>query len=858
MQGGRTSMDLKDTPAAVSIINQQFLEDNALTDIYQAEIWAVNTNPTYDPGNATTGSNPRGPNFSFFSRNYFLWYIKSDSYNTERFEFGRGPNGVLFGDGNIGGLATTMTKQAYLGKPASISVAARVDSYGGHRESADISVPAGDRFALRLNLLHDRGTMWEDRSNQFRDGAHLAGTVKLFDKTNFRFEGELGKIDRQIYITAYAENASYWDRTTVYNGTTALNTAVGGPGVARVSTGSTYFVDIPGNPAVSYGNWATFYRSTGSGFSMRDSVRSDLPVPLPLLDRRERNNMPGDSRYLLKYATSTFYLDHRFNDDLFGQVAFYTQRSPYEPEISDSGLNQYYIDVNTVMPNGAPNPNFGKPYSENTLNKTYQLNTVTELRGLVAYRFDTKWWKANLNTIFGTRFDKFDYSQRRLVQTNGTNPAPAAAENEYHFREYWDNLVDFGTPNIPGRTFDYARYTNLIHQRKFDDYAQLVLINKFFHDKLTLILGGRIDKVYQTQVNKIQNNENHDPVTGLPVMGATYIPEGETKARTVIGGKSVVDLPTSNKNAGLVYYVRPWLGLYYNYSEAFSTPDAGNNLIDGSQPPVSKSNTNEWGFKLNLMDGKVYADVRYYDSKQVDSVTSTGSATQINNIWTQLGRTDLNGLAYRDTQALVLDGYEFEMTANPTKNWRLMANYSLPNAQMNADALPGLRGYYSEHIAEWKVAAATNSTVQTNLDAIDALLKTNSAFALKDGFTKYRANIYATYTFRGGALDGLAVGAGGNYVGPAKVGAGATAFDYLWTEPFYLVSAHASFTTKLYGKVVKWQLNVKNLLDERDLVTRNFGGYRQNGVSANPIFYAPNVLRYNDPRQFILSASVKF
>lgn len=197
----------------MTVINRQFLDDIAAKDVYQAEIWSVNAFPTYNPGNAATGSQNRGPNFSFFSRNYFLWYVKSDGYNTGRFEFGRGPNGVLFGDGNIGGLATTMTKQGKF-REKFVALSARVDSCGGYRATADVNVPVGRKFALCLNLLGDRGTMWLDNSKQNRDAAHLAGTFKISEKTSLRFEGELGNIDRQIYIVNYAENASYWDRCT--------------------------------------------------------------------------------------------------------------------------------------------------------------------------------------------------------------------------------------------------------------------------------------------------------------------------------------------------------------------------------------------------------------------------------------------------------------------------------------------------------------------------------------------------------------------------------------------------------------------------------------------------------------------
>jgi len=849
LSGGRTSTALKDTPAAVSVLNRQFLDDIAANDIYDAEVWTVNAAPTYNPGNATTGSNSRGPNFNFFSRNYFLWYIKADSYNTERFEFGRGPNGVLFGDGNIGGLASAMTKQAYIGKKT-ISFSSRVDSYGGYRSTADISIPAGDRFAMRLNLLNDRGTMWQDHSNQWRDGAHLAATFKLSDKTQLRAEGELGDIDRQIYPTTYAENASYWNGVSIYNGITAPSTS--GTGVGRVSTGSQYFVDIPGTPSAGYNNWATFYRTTGSGYAMRDYARADIPAALPILPRRDLNLMPADARYRLKYATSTFYLEHRFSDDLFAQVAYNSSRSPYQPEISESSLNQYYIDVNTVMPNGAPNPNFGKPYAENTLNKTYQMNTVSEIRALVAYRFETKWWKGNINFIGGDRFDKFDYSQQRLVQTDGANPNVTAAENEYHFREYWDDPVDFGhTPNIAGRTFDYARYTNKITQRKFIDYAQLATVNKFFRDRLTVFLGGRKDHVYQTQRARISDA----PGTGLPVMGATIIPEGGTKAVAVAGAKSVVDRSPLDKNYGAVFNVLSWLGVYYNYSETFAVPDAGNNMIDGSIPPISHSTSNEFGLKFNLLGDKIYADARYYDSKQEDQITTTGAASQINAIWKELGKPDT--LAYRDTQNLALSGYEFEVVANPTRNIRIMANYSRPRDQKNLNALPGLRGYYNEHVAEWK-AAATDSVVQTNLTSIETLLQNNTTFATVNNFTKYRANFYGTYSFYDGSFKGLAIGAGTNVVGPAKVGSGQTAFDYLYSESYFLLSGHISYTLPLGKSQLRVQLNVSNILDQKDPVITSYGTYQVGGDKTATKYFAPNGFRFNNPRQFILSATVTF
>jgi hypothetical protein len=575
-----------------------------------------------------------------------------------------------------------------------------------------------------------------------------------------------------------------------------------------------------------------------------------------VLADREMNLMPTDARYKLKYATSTYYLEHSFTPDLFAQIAFNSTRSPYEPELSETKPSQYYIDVNTVMPNGEPNPNFGKPYTDATLTKTLQMNTVSELRAMLAYRYVTKWWKLNINAIGGTRFDKFDYDQRRLVLTNGANRNLNANENEYHYRQYWDAPVGAlgGVPNIPGYSFDYAKYLNVVHERKFIDYGQLATVHKLFNDRLTVFLGGRVDRVHQSQQKRL----GADPVTGAPIMGATLRPNGATSAQNVVGAKSIIEKNSTNKNYGAVYNVLPWLGAYYNFSETFGLPDSGNNLIDGTPPGVSRSMSDEYGLKFSMMGGKLYADLRYYSSRQDDALTGTNSSGQINTIWTQLGRTDLNNLAYRDTQSLELEGYELEVVANPTRNIRLMANFTKPVEQRNVDALPGLRAYYATHLAEWTAAAQTNPTIQNALETIETSLKNNTTGARVNNFTKYRINLYGNYTFHEGALKGFAAGAGTNIVGPAKVGAGATAFDYLYSESYYLVSANLSYSMKLSDMRLKFQLNVSNLLDEDDLVTRSFAGYRQGGSNANPIYYVPSAFRYQNPRQFVLSATLSF
>lgn len=155
LAGGRTDSPLKLTSASISVMTSQFLDDIGSTNFRSAGEWALNWVPQLDVNTATAGGfqiNYRNMGASFASRNYFLWYVESDSYNTERYEFARGPNGVLFGDGGPGGISTTWTKRPRFDRPAN-GVNFRLDSYSGWRSTIDLNRPVTKNFALRLNAL---------------------------------------------------------------------------------------------------------------------------------------------------------------------------------------------------------------------------------------------------------------------------------------------------------------------------------------------------------------------------------------------------------------------------------------------------------------------------------------------------------------------------------------------------------------------------------------------------------------------------------------------------------------------------------------------------------------------------------
>ena len=250
-----------------------------------------------------------------------------------------------------------------------------------------------------------------------------------------------------------------------------------------------------------------------------------------------------------------------------------------------------------------------------------------------------------------------------------------------------------------------------------------------------------------------------DPVTGLPRLGA-IITNSANVPVPIIGAKAIGEFAPVSRNLGAVYFVRPWIGVFANYSETFAAPNNGANLIDGGVPDISQSKGQDFGFKLELFDGKISGSLSRYTSQQQNLLIGGTRATEINRIWTNLNRADLASLSYRDTQDLTGDGYEFDLTANPTRNLRFTANLALPKTSA-VDLEPGLLGYYNTNLKQWQdgTAGSTNPNQVTN----DTTTIRNYIAALTPGTPLN--NTYGQYlppTRFGRHLKNVSVGAGAN------------------------------------------------------------------------------------------------
>jgi outer membrane receptor protein involved in Fe transport len=223
----RLSLDMKDVPAAYSVMTREFIDALGITNVQDAASWAPNGSGTPPEGNSQDAFqqpmqfNIRGVNNnSGQQRNNYLTSGVLESYALERYDFGRGPNAALFniGGGNaLGGGLGAQTKRARYDR-AFDTVALTGGSWNYKRATLDVNRPLTDKLAVRANAVWFDRDGW--RMNEFERtrGATVTGSYLIRPKTEFRIEGAYDRTERTIPAVSIFDGVTGWDGVTVFNG----------------------------------------------------------------------------------------------------------------------------------------------------------------------------------------------------------------------------------------------------------------------------------------------------------------------------------------------------------------------------------------------------------------------------------------------------------------------------------------------------------------------------------------------------------------------------------------------------------------------------------------------------------------
>jgi outer membrane receptor protein involved in Fe transport len=198
LAGTRFKTELKDVPSQVSVMTAEFLEDIGTVEIEDAFRYSINIENQsefqgrdtgdFEMGtvNIIEGNRVRGMSSTGRTHDFFQTYVPGNTYNTERITFSSGPNSILFGNGNPGGIVDTSFKRARLQRPK-YSVSLRGDSHDSLQASVDLNHPIiKDKLALRIAGMKSDNKHWRAPAGEKAERIYGSITFKPFPSTTIR------------------------------------------------------------------------------------------------------------------------------------------------------------------------------------------------------------------------------------------------------------------------------------------------------------------------------------------------------------------------------------------------------------------------------------------------------------------------------------------------------------------------------------------------------------------------------------------------------------------------------------------------------------------------------------------------
>ncbi len=276
-------------------------------------------------------------------------------------------------------------------------------------------------------------------------------------------------------------------------------------------------------------------------------------------------------------------------------------------------------------------------------------------------------------------------------------------------------------------------------------------------DNLHLLGGGRYDRATNTQENRLRN-------TTQEVEDEAFSPR-----------------------IGLVYKPVAWLALYGNYTESLGGANRGISVTGEAFEPET-ARQYEAGLKTEFLGGRMFATLAFYELTKENILTADLSNPGFS---TQIGEASSQGI-------------EFDLNAEITPSWNLIATYALTDTEILADN-SGAKGNELPNVPE------------------------------------HGGSLWARYQFQTGDLRGLTLGAGVFLQGERFIDRTNTAI-----MPGYgRVDVLAAYEWKVGPSKLTVQLNVLNLLDKE---------YAESSPSGpGPFNYTPGA-----PRTFIGSLGIEF
>ncbi|MFM7620847.1 MAG: TonB-dependent receptor [Alphaproteobacteria bacterium] len=186
----RNNTALIDTPQSISVVNQQQIKEQNITNMEQAVRYVPSFNIQQGEGHRdqlTIRGNSTNADFFVDSARDDLQYLR-DFYNVENIEFLRGPNALSFGRGGAGGLVNRINKYADGKKQLAFNLT--YGSFNDQRIAVDVGDKVSEKFSLRLNSMYEKSRSFRRFSDFERYAINPTLTINFAKNTNLKLSYE--------------------------------------------------------------------------------------------------------------------------------------------------------------------------------------------------------------------------------------------------------------------------------------------------------------------------------------------------------------------------------------------------------------------------------------------------------------------------------------------------------------------------------------------------------------------------------------------------------------------------------------------------------------------------------------------
>jgi len=877
LSGTRLRSQVKDVASAMTIVTSDLMRDLGALNYNDVLNFIPSTTSYTNNADDANSNGPRsgtpfivrGYRSGSISTNFFTSFTKPDTYNTTRLTFTRGPNSILFSIGNPGGAIDASTNKADLTR-AVHSAEVRADSFGGLRASFDSNVVVlPNKVALRLDVLRD------DRGSNFAPAKDLRHSV--FGTVTFR----LAK-NSLLYVNVESTHLRQkiprpyetfdWVNTWIDAGRPIIpvaqrNTAVNG---VEFLASNGYPLYIPGIGAADWSRMGRGARPLVRG--ARQTVFSfgagspNRPVPLTRYIAGDADRVDFDDE---NYSV---ILQHQLLPCLNLEIGASHDHN-YRENFDGNGMGfAVEIDTNAQLPNGQPNPNVGRAYTDQAPKIDKTQNDNNQLRSTLSYETDLthlKIFNRGLGRLTLAGLYNNEASHGYLETYTEVNTTPLATSTS-DLSDARNNIRRRGylAPGGPGYfVSDYAPIAENGIRSSFEqtrqprnDFTRVASLSlaaqaNLLDNLVALTFGLRRDESQITQTTYVKDSRGlYSPGSS----GGTPLPRVEGVGRPYLYG-AVLNLHRD-------------VSLYFNKAINYQAVSQGARTFDNEVLPPVLGRGMDTGIKFSLLRDRLSGSFGYFETTQLnikDTAVTRGRKTGwINLIWDAIDGSKRVDSAAGDVKDQRTQGLEFQIVTNPTKNLRLMANASR-NVSVLQDQGSYTFKYLARNYAGWE-AQASRPVVSLDAATVGQLVSLVRQEESDDrriiGIRQVRvhewqANVVGRYQFdRDSIFRGFAAGGAFRWRNAPVIGFARSGTLLDATRPFRSTPStnldsfleYARPFTAM-GRKVRWsaQLRVQNVLDDRTLLP----WIAEDDGAGQPII--TQRLRPGE-RQFVLSSTLAF